>query len=244
MRVLVLRDRDAAEETAVALSRLGHQALLGPVVRITPTSSMPPPSGAFDALLATSRHAFAPGLDAQRWGKRLPVFAVGRRTAETARTAGFDDVRIGTGDGEDLSTLVSLTLPRPARLLYLAGRDRKSTLESSLVGAGFRIEVVETYAAVPVERWPETVVESMRHGGIDAALHYSRRSAELALTMSGRLDVGEAFRLLRHACLSADVAEPLRAAEASVVAVAARPDEESLLALLSQTSWARPTDRR
>ena len=243
MRVLVTRDRDAAVETAAALARLGHGALLGPVIDITQTS-MPLPSGSFDALLATSRHVFSHGLDIQRWGKRRPVFAVGRRTAEAARAAGFDDVRIGAGDGEDLATLVSLTLPRPARLLYLAGRDRKPTLEASLSGAGIRLEVVETYAAVPVDHWPETVVKTLRDGGIDAALHYSRRSAELALTMSERLGVGDAFLLLHHACLSADVADPLLAAKAFAVAVAAKPDEESLLALLSHPSWARSTGDR
>ena len=88
MRVLVLRDRNAAEETAAALARLGHEALLAPVIGIEPTA-IPLPSGRFDALLATSRHAFATGLDVQRWGRRLPVFAVGRRTAVSARAAGF-----------------------------------------------------------------------------------------------------------------------------------------------------------
>lgn len=243
MRVLVLRDRGAADETAAALARLGHEALLAPVIDIEPTA-MPLPPGRFDALLATSRHAFTLGLDVQRWGKRLPVFAVGRRTAEAARAAGFDDVRIGAGDGEGLSTLVRLTLPRPARLLYLAGRDRKPTLEASLSGVGVKFEVTETYAAVPVDRWPEAVVESLRRGAVDAALHYSRRSAELALTMSERLGIGDAFLLLHHACLSADVAEPLLTAQAFAVAVAAKPDQDSLLALLSDPSWARSTGRR
>ena len=243
MRVLVTRDRDAAAETAAALARLGHDALLAPVIDIAPTPASLP-SGSFDALLATSRHAFTHGPDAQRWGKRLPVFVVGRRTAEAARAAGFDDVRIGAGDGEALSTLVGLTLPRPARLLYLAGRDRKPTLEATLTGLGIGLKVVETYEAIPVDRWPEAVVESMRGGEVDAALHYSRRSAELALALTERLGVGDAFRLLHHACLSADVAEPLLAAEAFAVAVAEKPDQEYLLALLSDRSWARSTGRR
>ncbi len=243
MRVLVLRDSDAADETAAALGRLGHEALLAPVIDIEPTP-MPLPSGPFDALLATSRHAFTQAPDARRRGKRLPVFAVGRRTAEAARAAGFDDVRIGAGDGEGLATLVRLTLPPTARLLYLAGRDRKPSLEDSLGIAGIRLDVVEAYAAVPVDHWPEAVVETLRDGGTDAALHYSRRSAELALTMSERLGVGDAFLLLRHACLSADVAEPLMAAKAFAVAVAARPDQDSLLDLLSDPSWARSTGRR
>ncbi len=243
MRVLVTRDRDVAAETTAALARLGHEALLAPVIDITPTSAALP-SGSYDAILATSRHAFQRDFDLKRWGMRLPVFAVGRRTAEAARAAGFEDVRIGAGDGEDLATLVSLTLPRPARVLYLAGRDRKPNLESSLTGIGIRLAVVETYAAIPIEHWPEAVAEALREGTIDAALHYSRRSAELALRLTERLGIADAFLLLHHACLSADVAEPLLAAKAFAVAVAEKPDEESLLALLSLRSWARSTGHR
>ena len=87
-------------------------------------------------------------------------------------------------------------------------------------------------------------MEKLRDGTIDAALHYSRRSAELALTLTERLGIGDAFLLLHHACLSADVAEPLLAAKAFALAVAARPDQESLLDLLSDPSWARSTGRR
>lgn len=241
MRVLVTRDRDAAAETAATLARLGHEALLAPVIDITPVPT-PLPSGPYDAVLATSFHAFTHGPDMRRLPKRLPVFAVGRRTAEAARAAGFDDVRIGAGDGDGLSTLVSLTLPRPARVLYLAGRNRKPTLETSLNGVGIRLEVVESYAAIPVDHWPEAVVDRLRDGAIDAALHYSRRSTELALALTERLRIGDPFLLLHHACLSADVAEPLLAAGAFAVAVASKPDEASLLALLSQPSWARSTD--
>ncbi len=153
-------------------------------------------------------------------------------------------MRIGAGDGEGLATLVSLTLPRPARLLYLAGRDRKPTLELSLDGAASGSRSSRPTRPTRSTDWPEAVVETLREGAIDAALHYSRRSAELALALTERLEVGDAFLLLHHACLSADVAEPLLAAKAFAVAVAARPDEESLLALLSHRSWARSTGRR
>ena len=243
MRVLVTRDRHAAAETAATLARLGHEALVAPVIDITPVPT-PVPSGPYDAVLATSCHAFTHGPDVRRLSRGLPVFAVGRRTAEAARAAGFEDVRIGDGDGDGLSTLVSLTLPRPARVLYLAGRDRKPSLETLLIGVGFQVEVVESYAAIPVDHWPETIVDRLRDGAIDAALHYSRRSAELALALTERVGIGDPFLLLHHACLSADVAEPLLAAKAFAVAVAAKPDQESLLALLSQPSWARSTDHR
>ncbi len=206
---------------------------------------MPLPSGPFDALLATSRHAFTQGPDLQRWGKRLPVFAVGRRTAEAARAAGFDDVRIGAGDGEGLATLVRLTLPRPARLLYLAGRDRKPTLEALARRRGRRARGrrdLRGRAGRPLAR---------DRGG-DAARRSDRcRPALLAPECRTRLgDEQNAWASATRSCSCITPAcRPTSQTRCwrrrpSRWRVAARPDEDSLLALLSDPSWARSTGRR
>ena len=230
MRVLVTRAARDGDRTAAALERLGHAAVLAPVITIARRpvrwAAVPP-----KALVATSHHAFGSETPAD-WPPALPVFAVGKRTAEAARVAGFKEVRIGTGDGEGLAPLVMLTLPRPGPLLYLAGRDRKPGLEAALAAAGYRIDTVEIYAADPVESWPDAVCDALREARVDAALHYSHRSAALALNLASRHDLFDPFFDLQHFCVSADAAEPLIAAKASSVAVAERPDEASLLALL------------
>ena len=230
MYVLVTRAEADAARTAGALARLGHEAVIAPALAIAPRF-LTPPTRRPDALLATSRHAFAAPLP-EEMGRGAPVFAVGEHTAEAARAAGFRDVRVGAGDGAGLAPLVVLTMPRPATLLYLAGRDRKPEVEAALGAAGYRLEVAEVYAAEPVEAWPEAAVEKLRAGEVGAALHYSRRSAALALDLARRHGVTAPFLSLEHLCLSADAAEPLIAAGAPAVAAAARPDEGSLLALL------------
>ena len=230
MRVLVTRAAADGARTAAALERLGHEAVLAPVIMI---ARLPAawPNNRPKALVATSHNAFGPDVPAD-WLWALPVFAVGQRTAEAARAAGFKDVRIGTGSGEGLVPLVVFTLPRPGPLLHLAGRERKPGLEAALVAAGFKVDTVETYAAEPTGRWPADVCDAFRASRIDAALHYSRRSAKLALTMARTHDLLDAFLNLRHLCLSADAAEPLIAAKALSVGIADTPDEGSLLALL------------
>ena len=230
MRVLVTRAEADAARTAGALARLGHEAVIAPALAIAPRpfhlrARRP------DALLATSRHAFAAPLP-EAIGRGAPVFAVGERTAEAARAAGYRDVRVGAGDGAGLASLVALTLPRPATLVYLAGRDRKAEVEAALAAAGYRVEVAEVYAAEPIGAWPAAAVEALRAGAVAAALHYSRRSATLALNLARRHGVIAPFLSLEHLCLSADAAEALVAAGAPAAATAARADEGSLLALL------------
>ena len=229
LRVLVTRAEDDAQRTAAELAKLGHEAVLAPVtvVRAQPTS-LPP--GTWQAIAATSHHAF---LDADAsLDRSRPVYAVGRRTAEAARAAGFRDVRIGAGDAAGLADLLRLTLPRPARLLYLAGRDRKPVLEEALAAAGYDVAVLETYAAEAVSDWPPTAREALRDGRLDAALHYSRRSVDLTLALADAAGLGDTVLRLRHLCLSEDCAEPLKARGAASVAVAQHPDEDALLALL------------
>ena len=228
MRVLVTRPLPEAELTAAALAARGHAALLAPVTAIRPTGRALPP-GPFDAVAATSHHAFAAAGPLDR---ALPIFAVGRRTASAARAAGFRDVRIGRGDAAGLADLLRLTLPRPARLLYLAGRDRKPSLEAALAAAGHAVTAVETYAAEALAAWPAEVLEALRTRDLDAALHFSRRSTDLALRLAAAAGREDAFLLLRHLCLSGDCAEPLMERRAFSVAIADRPEEEALLALL------------
>lgn len=228
MRVLVTRPLPDAERTAASLAARGHAALLAPVTAIRRTDGALP-GGRFDAVAATSHHAFPPpeGLD-----RGLPVFAVGARTAAAARAAGFRDVRVGRGDGAGLADLLRLTLPRPARLLYLAGRDRKPLLEAAVAAAGYGFAVADVYEAAALPAWPDEVAEALRGGRVEAALHYSRRSVDLALGLAAGAGLGDAFVALRHLCLSGDCAEPLEARHADAVAVAGRPDEDALLALL------------
>ncbi|MGI3901182.1 MAG: uroporphyrinogen-III synthase [Janthinobacterium lividum] len=227
--MLVTRAEDDATRTAVALGKLGHEAVLAPATMIRAFKAGLPP-GTWNALVATSHHAFL-ALDANL-DRTRPVYAVGRRTAEAARTAGFRDVRLGAGDATSLADLLRLTLPRPARLLYLAGHDRKPILEDTLAAAGYDVAILETYAAEALPGWPAAVIAALREGAIDAALHYSRRSVDLTLMLADAAELGGAILQLRHLCLSEDCAAPLRAWGATSIAIAERPDEDALLALL------------
>lgn len=211
---------------------------MAPVIQVVSTGSVLP-AGSFDATVATSAHALRVGSGPVP-ERRKPFFAVGRRTAEAASAAGFTDVCRCGSDAAELAALVISRLSRPACLLYLAGRDRKPTLETALREAGFRLTVHEVYEARAVEAWPAGVLERLRTDRVDAALHFSRRSTTLSLDLARVHQVLPVFLRLRHYCLSADVAAPLRSAGAARLEVASRPDAPSLLALLGETAQALP----
>ncbi|HZH09288.1 MAG TPA: uroporphyrinogen-III synthase [Microvirga sp.] len=232
MRVLVTRAKEDAERTAERLAALGHEALIAPVLRIVPTSDCAP-DASYDAIIVTSAHG-AQALSLLR-EKSMPVFAVGERTADAARMAGFASITTAEGDAASLSKLVRERLRPPSALLHVAGRHHKEEPAASLSAAGFRVETWEAYEAEAVESLPQAAAEALRGGQIGAALHYSRRSADLFVRLAGQAGLHAVIRHCPHLCLSADVAVPLQAAGA-LTRVADQPNEDTLLKLVANLS--------
>ncbi len=240
MRVGVFRAAEDGRRTAALLGELGHEAVLAPVLHIVATGKTVRAEDA-DALIFTSAHApevlsrYPNGCAHLR---DLPCWCVGQRTAAAARTAGFRQVRVGSGNAEALA--VAITAEAPSRLVFAAGRSRKPELESGLQRAGARVQVVEVYEAEPLPAWsPDTVKDLVT---ITTALHYSRRSAALAASLARQAGIDADFRTWFHHCLSEDVAAGLRNQKIEKVAVAAQSNEPSLLELLHESAHTSTSD--
>lgn len=212
VKVAVFRAGDDAGGTQAALAARGFGAALAPVTEIVRLAAAQP-LGPFDFAVATSAKAFAAPVGLAG----LPLYVVGEKTAQAARSAGF----VPAEPADDVAGLIA-RLP-PGRALYLAGRDRKPDLERALDG---RIAVMETYAAEARAGWDEAEAHAV--AGADAALHYSPRAAALALAFAASGGVARAFLRLPQLCLSREVAEPLAEAGARVV-WPQRPAEAPLL---------------
>lgn len=231
MRFLVTRSAEDAARTAEKLAARGHDACLAPVTRIVPTGD-PAPGESYDALIVTSVHA-QDALDVLDRAK--PVFAVGERTAEGVRAAGFASISVAEGDAVSLSRLIRATLPPSLTLLHVTARHHKDEPAASLRASGFTILQWEAYEAQAVAALPDSAVAALRSGQIGAALHYSRRSADLVIRLAGQAGLASSLLAFPHLCLSADVAAPLTSAGATTL-VAGDPSEEALLRLLDRVS--------
>jgi uroporphyrinogen-III synthase len=201
--------------------------LVAPLMRVEPVAA--DLGGMWSAIAITS--ANAPRAVTGTGLKTLPVFAVGQRSAEAARRAGFRDVTSANGDFMDLVRLIAARASgTKAPLLYLAGEDRSGDLVAQLAAHGVEAEMRIVYRAV-AEIFPPVLAAALEAGDVDAVLHFSRRSAELFVDGAKTSGVAGPAADVRHLCLSAQIAEPL--AGASRVAIAARADEAALIALLS-----------
>jgi uroporphyrinogen-III synthase len=235
MRVLVTRSLPDGERTAAELRARGHQPLLVPLMKLRPMPAVV--RGNWAAVLITSANALRVLSDEQIATLRaLPLYAVGQRTADEARERGFAQVHSAHGDATDLVRLVAERhANETAPYLYLAGEDRAAEIEGVLRQRGIRVETVVVYRMMTTG-FPPELFDALERRAVDAVLHFSRRSAENYLAGAKAADLIERALAPRQFCLSAAVVEPLRAAGATDIAMAGRPDEASLLALLPRSS--------
>jgi uroporphyrinogen-III synthase len=232
MRLLVTRPEPGASRTAQAVRARGHAVLAAPLLRI---EALEPAFGACAGVLITSANAARAIAPHPRIAElcTLPLIAVGARTAEAARAAGFTQVEAALGAVSDLAALAGSRFRRGARLLHLAGEDRAGDLAGDLGAAGVAVETVTVYRAVAVADLPTEAAAALAGGTLDGALHYSQRSAATALRLAERAGVLNPLLNLAQYCLSGEVAVPLHAAGAARVAVAPRPDEAALFGLIA-----------
>jgi uroporphyrinogen-III synthase len=233
-RVALFRERKDANASAARLRRFGFSVVCLPVIEVL-TRPVRPQRIHYDAVVATSDKAFhADGPP----DTSSPLYVVGARTGHGAEARGWRLASPPARDAEELAETLAAALKPEAHVLYLAGRDRKDLIEAALSDS-FDVEIVEAYAAEAREAWRPSEARSL--ASCVAALHYSRRSAELAAALAKAAGEEARFLDLNHVCISRDVAESLQALGASRVAIAETPDEAGLFRRLRQELGGFPS---
>lgn len=233
MRVLVTRPQPDAAATAARLEVAGHRALIDPMLAVEAIAGARRPAGRFDALALTSVNgARALGLRVE-WAelRALPLYTVGWRTAQAA-PAGSEEPHIAGGDGAALVALLRAELPRGTRLLHVCGVERAVDLGAALADDGIAVELFTLYRTVATPALSGEVVAAARAGRIDAALHFSPRTATTLALRAAEAGIAGELAGVTHLCFSPKVAAPLDAAGWRV-RIAAAPNENALFALLS-----------
>lgn len=239
MRLIVTRPEPDATRTAHALIRLGHEAILSPMLDVVADPRAAIPERPWQAIAVTSANAvraLAERAD-DAVPRDLPLYAVGDRTALEAKRAGFRDARSAGGALADLVHLLAADLrPEAGPLLYAAGNAQAGDLAADMRAHGFGVETATVYQSTPRPCLAGVAVDALRSGNADGVLLYSRRSAEAfakAVAAAGLAPLAGNVRLF---CISAAAAEPLAQVAAGTPAVAEEPDQISLFALIERAA--------
>lgn len=235
MQLIVTRPEPDATRTARALIRLGHEAILSPMLDIVIDANVKIPARPYQAVMVTSSNAVRAlaARPVRPVTVEVPLFAVGDQTALEAKRAGFSVVRSAGGDLGDLVALALAELsPAAGPLLYAAGEEQAGDLAAQLGEQGLSVETAIVYRAEPRSRLANVAETALAAGAVDGVLLYSRRSAAafaLALRAGGLAPLDEKIACF---CLSASTAEAVGKVTRGKVLVATQPDQIALFAII------------
>jgi len=230
MRILVTRPLEDGTEIARLLSARGHQALLAPLLE--PHFQDGPlleETGALDkieAVLATSANGIR-ALSPRTARRDLAIFAVGPQTAEAARRAGFSDVRSADGDAHALAEAVRGWARPGAALLHVCAEDAPGTLSDQLGRSGFTVSRCALYRIEPATCLPPEAESALRDRALDAVMFFSPRTARIFAQLAEALPTDGLTAL----CISRATADALAPLSFAQIKIAARPNQDAMLAL-------------
>jgi uroporphyrinogen-III synthase len=207
----------------------GHQALLAPLLE--PRFHDGPELALSDiqAILLTSANGVR--ALARRTSRRdLPVFAVGPQTAEEARKAGFTTVKNADGDARALARATTRWAQQSDVLLHVCGEDALGTLADDLSARGFQVRRCVLYAIMPAQALPPEAEAALRERQLDGAMFFSPKSARLFCALADGLPTES----LTAFCISPVTAQALSPSAFARLAVAEKPNQDALLALLDR----------
>ena len=245
MRVLVTRPEPGCSRTVKLLEQRGHEAVAMPLSRIVDL-----PSAGEELRAVPVHHAVVTSANAIRAWQALgishaavsgPLYAVGERTALTARQAGFVDVRAGAGDGAALAGRIlqdmaggALEVSAAAPLVYVAGRTRHRQFESVLSAKDVLLRIVELYDIAQLSYSTDYMKAVFLERAPVAVLLYSRRAAELLFLAVAPEARGNMLKNCEFFCMSENVVNAIPTQFRNRIAVASHPDEKHLLSLLDR----------
>lgn len=205
----------------------GFGLVIAPVIEIAPRMLGCRPDD-YAGLIFTSENAVA--TFAAAWpGRGHPVWCVGARTAEAARTAGFARVSSaadGGGDAEALLRLLQTEQPE-APLLHLRGAHARGDLAPRLTAAGLPCDAWILYDQVARPLTPEA--RTALAGPVPVVLPlFSPRSATLCAD-----GASDARAPLFPAAISPAAARAWQSLRPEPPVVADRPDSAAMLDAVS-----------
>lgn len=224
---------NASQKTMAWLLSQGYNAIHQPLSAIELCAfQLPDDITHYDGLCATSRAAFLAfshnntiqkNFDQKlAYIQKLPLFCVGKTTAQAAQKAGFTNkITIGI-NAQDLIKKIMLT--NYNHLLYIAGKKRLSILEESLHSSGHTINCIETYdrrAMLPSQDTTDKLPI------FKAVLLYSTIGLNGLKKLHKHFDNDTKFL-----CLSQRIAQALPQEYQAKALITSEPTEESLFKLL------------
>jgi uroporphyrinogen-III synthase len=236
MKLLVTRPTADSASLAALIEARGHSVVIDPMLEVRYLDTAPPALDGVTGLLFTSANgvrAFA----ASSARRDIAAYAVGDRTAEAARQAGFTAVASAEGDVDALARLIERERkPEDGALLHISGAVRAGNLAEVLSARGYSVQHVALYEAVAASTLGAATQAAIGDGSLDGVLLFSPRTAKHFAELVTAAGLVEETRRVQAWCLSQAVADALAPLPLAALHVAPEPTQASLLDTLGDAA--------
>ncbi|MCP1201600.1 uroporphyrinogen-III synthase [Acetobacter oryzoeni] len=212
--VIITRPEPGLSETMAAVADAGWLPLASPAL-VVQRYTLRLPKKLPAAILLTSGQAVSAVVAAAQQAKALdiPVYAVGDRTAQRARDAGFTHVKSADGDARALVALLQThQQPECGSLLLCSGAGQGVELAAWCRQAGFKVVRRVVYAAKPIQHINAQTCTAIQAAKVAVVLFFSAESAVGWLAALPKAEQNVLAAQARAVVISGRVAGVLRAA--------------------------------
>ena len=230
LAVIVTRTQPGADETATGLTERGYRAILSPMLEIVHTGLDPAALEGVRDLILTSANGVRAFTASGAPATGRTAWCVGPSTASTAREAGFSRVVEGDGDAEDLARMILDARTEIAGpMLHIANDAAAGNLVATLKQAGVEARFAAAYRTEPATTLSAPALEALAAGPAILLVH-SAKGASAILQSGAKLNGATIV------AISPAAAAPLNGIRLAGLHIAARPNEDALMAALDQAA--------
>ena len=234
MHIWVTRPYEDARRLRAQLIAQGHEVTLGPLLRIEHIHDEPIELDEAQALIATSRNALRAlaGRTEEAACKEMPLFAVGRGTAQEAEAMGFETVIEGPSNASALLALIlNVANVNDGALVHLSAENVAYNLCEELRHLGYHVFQPILYRAIQTETLSDILLHNIKNRRIEAVMLLSSRTAEAYASIMKTEDLLPFSRDMTHFCLSDSVASRLSLLQPINIKSSSVPNIDEMLAL-------------
>ncbi|MBL4907170.1 MAG: uroporphyrinogen-III synthase [Sneathiella sp.] len=236
MKLLITRPVESSEKLARRLASMGHDVVLCPLLHIEFREAGPLPLNGVQAFIVTSANGIE-GLIKRTGNRDLPLYAVGEKTAEAAKEAGFKNVLSADGDVDTLTALITKSAVKSdGDLLHVGGARLAGDLKVKLEHSGFSYRREILYDAVDETDFQKDAIRALEDETLDGVVLFSPHTAKIFATIIEHKGLSPHLKGVTAWCLSNNVAVEIADLPFKESFIAPSPTEASLLGQLAVKS--------
>ncbi|MBU2532804.1 MAG: uroporphyrinogen-III synthase [Alphaproteobacteria bacterium] len=234
MHLWLTRPIEDAGRLRAQLVGQGHEVTMEPLLRIEYFRDEPIDFEDAQALIATSKNALRAlaGRPEEAALKEIPLFVVGRGTAQAAEAMGFETVIEGPSNASALMGLIiNACSINDGALIHLSAANVAYNLCEELRHLGYHVFQPILYRAVQATNLSDVLLRNIKIGRIEGVILLSGRTAEAYASIVNTPELLGPIRKLTHFCLSTAVSARLSTLQPINVKLSSRPNIDEMLAL-------------